>query len=43
MVKEHTLSKSLVKFLLNEYGWEESFNINFGMTSDEFLIAFHGT
>ena len=26
---------------LNEYGWEESFNINFGMTSDEFLIAFH--
>ena len=26
---------------LNEYGWEESFNINFNMTSDDFLASFH--
>ena len=26
---------------LNEYGWEESFNRNFNMTSDDFLISFH--
>jgi len=26
---------------LNQYGWEESFNINFGMTSDDFLVSFH--
>ena len=26
---------------LNEYNWEESFNINFQMTSNEFLTEFH--
>ena len=26
---------------LNQYGWEESFTINFGMTSDQFLASFH--
>ena len=26
---------------LNEHGWEESFIINFNMTSNEFLIDFH--
>ena len=26
---------------LNQYGWEESFNINFDMTSDDFLVSFH--
>ncbi len=26
---------------LNEYGWEESFALSFGMTSDQFLTDFH--
>ena len=26
---------------LNEHGWEASFNINFNMSSDDFLISFH--
>ena len=26
---------------LNEHGWEESFNINFNMSSDDFLTSFH--
>ena len=26
---------------LNQHGWEESFSINFNMSSDEFLVSFH--
>ena len=26
---------------LNQYGWEESFNVNFGMTSNQSLTSFH--
>jgi len=26
---------------LNQHGWEESFSMNFNMSSDEFLVSFH--
>ena len=26
---------------INQYGWEESFNINFGVTSVQFSVSFH--